>query len=161
VIDADSGLPVDEGIEGELVFTTLAKEAMPMLRYRTGDVASLTYEPCVCGRTTARIRGLRGRIDDMVTVRGVNLYPSNVEHLLLSVPEVAPHYQLVVERPGAMDEVTVHCEPLSTEVDTEILQTTVETVLREHTGIRITVEVLDPGSIPRSEGKAVRVVDKR
>jgi phenylacetate-CoA ligase len=161
VIDPDSGAPLEEGDEGELVFTTLLKEAMPMLRYRTGDIGSLTTEPCACGRTTARIRGLRGRRDDMLTVRGVNLYPSNVEHLLLSVPEVAPHYQLVVDRLGAMDEVTVHCEPLSPEVDTEVLRTTVETVLQEHTGIRITVELLEPGSVPRSEGKAVRVVDRR
>jgi phenylacetate-CoA ligase len=137
------------------------KEAMPMLRYRTGDVGSLIYEPCRCGRTTARIRGLRGRRDDMITVRGVNLYPSNVEHLLLSVPDVAPHYQLLVDREGAMDEVTVHCESLSPDVDSETLRTTVETVLQEHTGIRITVEVLEPGSVPRSEGKAVRVVDRR
>jgi phenylacetate-CoA ligase len=161
VVEPDSGEPLEEGAEGELVFTTLVKEAMPMLRYRTGDVGSLAYEPCACGRTTARIRGLRGRRDDMITVRGVNLYPSNVEHLLLSVPEVAPHYQLVVDRPGAMDEVTVHCEPLSPEVDTEVLRTTVETVLQEHTGVRITVELLEPGSVPRSEGKAVRVVDRR
>jgi phenylacetate-CoA ligase len=161
VIDPDSGQPVDEGSEGELVFTTLVKEAMPMLRYRTADIGSLTTEPCVCGRTTARIRGLRGRRDDMITVRGVNLYPSNVEHVLMSVPDVAPHYQVVVDRLGAMDEVTVRCEPLSPEVDTEVLQTTVETVLREHTGIRITVELLEPGSVPRSEGKAVRVVDRR
>jgi phenylacetate-CoA ligase len=161
VVDPESGEPLAEGDEGELVFTTLLKEAMPMLRYRTGDIGSLTREACVCGRTTARIRGLRGRRDDMITVRGVNLYPSNVEHLLLSVPEVAPHYQVVVDRLGAMDEVTVHCEPLSPEVDTEVLQTTVETVLQEHTGIRITVELLEPGSVPRSEGKAVRVVDRR
>jgi phenylacetate-CoA ligase len=161
VIDPDSGEPLGEGSEGELVFTTLAKEAMPLLRYRTGDIGSLTTEPCVCGRTTARIRGLRGRRDDMLTVRGVNLYPSNVEHLLLSVPEVAPHYQLVVDRLGAMDEVTVRCEPLSPEVDAEVLRTTVETVLQEHTGIRIIVELLEPGAIPRSEGKAVRVVDRR
>jgi phenylacetate-CoA ligase len=161
VVDPDSAEPLGEGDEGELVFTTLAKEAMPMLRYRTGDIGSLTYEPCVCGRTTARIRGLRGRRDDMITVRGVNLYPSNVEHLLLTVPEVAPHYQLVVDRLGTMDEVTVHCEPLSGDVDTEMLRTTVETVLREHTGVRITVELLEPGSVPRSEGKAVRVVDRR
>jgi phenylacetate-CoA ligase len=97
----------------------------------------------------------------MITVRGVNLYPSNVEHLLMRVPEVAPHYQLVVDRLGSMDEVTVHCEPLSPEVDTEVLRTTVETVLQEHTGIRITVELLEPGAVPRSEGKAVRVVDRR
>jgi phenylacetate-CoA ligase len=161
VIDPDSNERLGEGQEGELVFTTLVKEAMPMLRYRTGDVGSLTYEPCRCGRTTARIRGLRGRRDDMITVRGVNLYPSNVEHLLLSVPDVAPHYQLLVDREGAMDEVTVHCESLSPDVDSETLRTTVETVLQEHTGIRITVELLEPGSVPRSEGKAVRVVDRR
>jgi phenylacetate-CoA ligase len=161
VIDPESGDRLEEGAEGELVFTTLLKEAMPMLRYRTADIGSLTTEPCACGRTTARIRGLRGRRDDMITVRGVNLYPSNVEHVLMSVPDVAPHYQVVVDRLGAMDEVTVHCEPLSPEVDTEVLQTTVETVLREHTGIRITVELLEPGSVPRSEGKAVRVVDRR
>jgi phenylacetate-CoA ligase len=143
------------------VFTTLAKEAMPLLRYRTGDAGSLTTERCACGRTTARIRGLRGRIDDMITVRGVNLYPSNVEHLLLSVPEVAPHYQLVVERPGALDEVTVQCEPATDEADVAALRARVETVLREHTGIRLEVEVLPPGGVPRSEGKAVRVVDKR
>ena len=161
VVDPDSGEPLGEGEEGELVFTTLVKQAMPMLRYRTGDIGSLTCEPCVCGRTTVRIRGLRGRRDDMITVRGVNLYPSNVEHLLLSVPDVAPHYQLVVDRPDQMDEVTVHCEPLSSEVDAERLRATVETVLREHTGVRITVELLEPGSVPRSEGKAVRVVDRR
>jgi phenylacetate-CoA ligase len=161
VVDPESGLPLDEGDEGELVFTTLLKEAMPLLRYRTGDIGSLTLEPCSCGRTTARIRGLRGRRDDMITVRGVNLYPSNVEHLLLSVPEVAPHYQLVVERSGTMDELTVQCEPVSAEVDPAALRSTVETVLREHTGIRIVVDVLEPGAVPRSEGKAVRVVDRR
>ena len=96
VVDPQSGLPLDEGVEGELVFTTLVKEAMPLLRYRTGDIASVTFEPCGCGRTTARIRGLRGRRDDMIIVRGVNVYPSNVEHALLSVPGAAPHYQLLV-----------------------------------------------------------------
>jgi phenylacetate-CoA ligase len=161
VIDPESGATLAEGAEGELVFTTLLKEAMPLLRYRTGDIGSLTLAPCSCGRTIARIRGLRGRRDDMITVRGVNLFPSNVEHLLLSVPELAPHYLLVVERPGAMDELTVQCEPSSTAVDIAALRTTVETVLREHTGIRIAVEMLEPGGLPRSEGKAVRVVDRR
>jgi phenylacetate-CoA ligase len=161
VVDPESGEPVEEGAEGELVFTTLAKEAMPLLRYRTGDVGSLTTERCACGRTTARIRGLRGRIDDMITVRGVNLYPSNVEHLLLSMPEVAPHYQLVVERPGAMDEVTVQCESATDEADVAALRSKVETILHQHTGIRLEVEVLPPGGVPRSEGKAVRIVDRR
>src|SRR5437763_9217758 len=161
VVDPDSGAPLDEGVEGELVFTTLMKEAMSMLRYRTGDIASLTFEPCACGRTTARIRGLRGRRDDMIIVRGVNLYPSNVEHLLMGVPEVAPHYQLVVDRDGAMDELKVQCEPASPEVDAAALDATMETLLREHLGIRVAVEVLAAGAVPRSEGKAVRVLDRR
>ena len=97
----------------------------------------------------------------MITVRGVNLYPSNVEHVLMSVPEVAPTTNSSSTASAPMDEVTVHCEPISPEVDTEVLQTTVETVLHENMGIRITVEVLDPGGVPRSEGKAVRVVDRR
>ena len=126
VVDPESGAPLDEGAEGELVFTTLLKEAMPLLRYRTGDIASVTFEPCRCGRTTARIRGLRGRRDDMIIVRGVNVYPSNVEHALLSVPEVAPHYQLVVERAGAMDELTVQCEPADADVDPARLRPRVE-----------------------------------
>jgi phenylacetate-CoA ligase len=161
VVDPDTGEVLDEGAEGELVFTTLMKEAMPLLRYRTGDIASLTLEPCACGRTTARIRGLRGRRDDMIIVRGVNLYPSNVEHVLMGVPDVAPHYQLVVERSGAMDELTVQCEPASSEVDVEPLRARVENLLREQLGIRVTVEVLGLGGVPRSEGKAVRVVDRR
>jgi phenylacetate-CoA ligase len=134
---------------------------MPLLRYRTGDIGSLTFEPCGCGRTTARIRGLRGRRDDMIIVRGVNLYPSNVEHLLMSVPDVAPHYQLVVERSGAMDELTVQVEPASPAADVASLAAGVERLLREHIGIRIRAEVLAPGAVPRSEGKAVRVVDRR
>ena len=161
MIDPDSGAVLPEGEEGELVFTTLAKEAMPFLRYRTADIASLTFEPCRCGRTTARIRGLRGRRDDMIIVRGVNVYPSNVEHALLSVPEAAPHYQLVVERSGLMDELTVQCEPAADGTDRASLRTAVEHVLREHLGIRVRAEVLDVGAVPRSEGKAVRVIDRR
>jgi phenylacetate-CoA ligase len=161
VVDPETGAVLAEGAEGELVFTTLRKEAMPLLRYRTGDVGSLTTEPCPCGRTTARIRGLRGRRDDMLTIRGVNLYPSSVEHHLLSLPDVAPHYQLVIERHSAMDEVTVHCEPVSAGVDAGALAERVGAHLRESLGIRIEVEVLAPGEVPRSEGKAVRVVDRR
>jgi phenylacetate-CoA ligase len=161
VVDPETGDVLDEGNEGELVFTTLMKEAMPLLRYRTGDIGSLTLEPCACGRTTARIRGLRGRRDDMLIIRGVNLYPSNVEHLLMGVPEVAPHYQLVVSREGAMDELTVQCEPASPEADAGALGVMLENLLREHLGIRVTVEVVAMGAVPRSEGKAVRVVDRR
>jgi phenylacetate-CoA ligase len=161
VVDPDSGAQLGEGAEGELVFTTLMKEAMPMLRYRTGDIASVTFEPCRCGRTTARIRGLRGRRDDMIIVRGVNVYPSNVEHALLSVPDAAPHYQLVVDREGTMDELTVQCEPVGSDIDIARLQTAVERVLREQLGIRVRADVLEHGQVPRSEGKAVRVVDRR
>jgi phenylacetate-CoA ligase len=161
VVDPDSGLPLEEGVEGELVFTTLLKEAMPLLRYRTGDIASLTVEPCGCGRTTARIRGLRGRRDDMIVVRGVNVYPSNVEQALLSVPGAAPHYQLIVERTGPMDELTVQCEPAHVSVDAATLRADVGHVLREQLGIRVLVDVVEAGAVPRSEGKAVRVVDRR
>ena len=160
VIDPDTGACVAAGGEGELVFTTLAKEAMPLLRYRTGDIGSLTLEPCVCGRTTARIRGLRGRRDDMVIVRGVNVYPSNVEHALVSLPEAAPHYRLVVDRSGPMAELTVECEPASADVDTEALRARAERALHEQLGIRVRVDVLEPGAVPRSEGKAIRVVER-
>jgi phenylacetate-CoA ligase len=161
VVDPESGEPLAEGEEGELVFTTLTKEALPLIRYRTGDVGSLTREPCGCGRTTARIRRLRGRLDDMLIIRGVNLFPSNVETLLLEVEEVGPHYHLIVDRSGQMDEVTVECEPASPSVDRAALGERLETLLREHTGIRIPVAVVEPGALPRSEGKAVRVLDRR
>jgi phenylacetate-CoA ligase len=161
VVDPESGEPLAEGEEGELVFTTLAREALPLIRYRTGDIGSLTTAPCECGRTTARIRSLRGRLDEMLIIRGVNLFPSNVEHLLLSIEEVGPHYRLIVDRPAQMDEVTVECEPAGPGVDAASLRERLERLLREHTGIRIDVTVVEPGAIPRSEGKAVRVVDRR
>ena len=161
VVDPGSGEPLPEGEEGELVFTTLVKEGQPLIRYRTGDIGSLTSEPCDCGRTLARVAGLVGRRDDMLIVRGVNLFPSNVEHLLLGVDEVAPHYRLIVEREDAMDEVTVECEAASAGVDRDELAARLEHLLREHTGIRIAVAVVAPGGVPRSEGKAVRVVDRR
>ena len=168
VIDPHSGQAVGPGIEGELVFTTLTKEALPMLRYRTGDIASIDLAPCACGRTSARMARIRGRIDDMLIIRGVNLYPSEIERVLLSLGEVAPHYQLVVERPEAMDELTVLCEAAfeagseaGSKVDAEGLRRRIENALREATGLSMLVKVLEPGGVPRSEGKAVRVVDKR
>ncbi|HZT44626.1 MAG TPA: phenylacetate--CoA ligase [Gaiellaceae bacterium] len=161
VVDPESGTPLPDGVEGELVFTTLVKEAMPLLRYRTGDLGSLELEPCGCGRTTARIRGLRGRRDDMVVIRGVNVYPSNVEHALLSIADAAPHYRLVVDRTGPMAELTVQCEPADADVDREALRAEVEQVLADYLAIRVRAEVLEPGQVPRSEGKAVRVVDRR
>jgi phenylacetate-CoA ligase len=160
VVDPEDGGRVAPGDEGELVFTTLTKEALPLIRYRTGDIGRLVKEPCACGRTTARIAGLRGRLDDMLIVRGVNLHPSQIEHLLLGIDGVAPHYQLVLERSGPLDELTLECEPTSGGEPAR-LRDRIERRLREHTGLRITVSVLAPGTVPRSEGKAVRVVDRR
>jgi phenylacetate-CoA ligase len=161
VVDPETGEPLAEGEEGELVFTTLLKEAQPLIRYRTGDIASVTTEPCACGRTMARITALRGRLDDMLIIRGVNLFPSTVETLLLGVEEVAPHYRLIVERPAEMDEISVECEPASAEIDRAGLTKRLEVLLHDHTGIRIPVSIVEPGGVPRSEGKAVRVVDRR
>ena len=161
VIDPESGEPVPEGADGELVFTTLMKEGQPLIRYRTGDIGAISTEPCRCGRTTARITSLRGRLDDMLIIRGVNLFPSNIETLLLEVEDVGPHYRLIVERPGDMDEVSVECEPAGPAVDRVALGERLESLLRDHTGIRIPVSVVEPGGVPRSEGKAVRVIDRR
>jgi phenylacetate-CoA ligase len=161
VIDPGTGEQLPEGADGELVFTTLLKEAQPLIRYRTGDIGSLTTEPCACGRTMARIAALRGRLDDMLIIRGVNLFPSTVEALMLGVEDVGPHYRLIVERPGDMDEVSVECESADSEIDRAALTERVEVLLRDHTGIRIPVTIVEPGSLPRSEGKAVRVVDRR
>jgi phenylacetate-CoA ligase len=161
VVDPADGRLLPPGAEGELVFTTLTKEALPLIRYRTGDIGRLTLEPCECGRTTARLSDLRGRHDDMLIVRGVNVHPSNVEHLLLGAPGVAPHYRLIVERAGTMDALTLECEPADGAADRDSLRTQLEHLLREGTGLRITVDVLDPGGVPRSEGKAARVLDLR
>jgi phenylacetate-CoA ligase len=156
VVDPDGDDALADGEEGELVFTTLTKEALPLLRYRTGDIASLTREPCRCGRPFARMSAVRGRHDDMLIVRGMNVYPSEVEHALLGVAGVAPHYQLVIERPAALDELTVHCE-----ADGDDVAARVRHAIHERTGIQVAVALHAPGELPRSEGKAVRVVDKR
>jgi phenylacetate-CoA ligase len=160
VIDPATGQVLGPGQTGELVFTTLTKEALPMLRYRTGDMSSIDVTPCICGRTSLRMARVQGRFDDMLIIRGVNLYPSEVERVLLKVPDVAPHYQLVIERPAAMDELTVLCET-SRAVDAEGLRQQIHHALREATGLSMTIQLLAPGSVPRSEGKAVRVIDRR
>ena len=160
-LDPATGEPVPPGEHGELVFTTLTKEALPLLRYRTGDIAALTLDRCVCGRTLARMGPVIGRRDDMLIIRGVNLYPSEVELALLGVEGVAPHYQIVVERPEVMDELTVRCEPSSAGADRADLAARVGRALHAETGIGMNVELLEPGQVPRSEGKAVRVLDRR
>jgi len=160
-VDPATGEPVPPGEHGELVFTTLTKEALPLLRYRTGDIAALTLDRCVCGRTLARMGPVIGRRDDMLIIRGVNLYPSEVELALLGVEGVAPHYQIVVERPEVMDELTVRCELSSAGADRADLAARVGRALHAETGIGMNVELLEPGQVPRSEGKAVRVLDRR
>ena len=147
-----------EVVDRELVITTLTKEALPLVRYRTADIADVDVRPCACGRTLARMGPIVGRRDDMLILRGVNVYPSEIEHVLLGIDGVAPHYELTVERPGASDEVRVRCEATG---DREDLAGRVHAALRESTGIGIEVELLAPGALPRSEGKARRVIDLR
>ena len=161
VVDPQSGEPLPDGEVGELVFSTLTKEALPLLRYRTGDLASLTREPCVCGRTFARMSRVVGRTDDMLIIRGVNVFPSEIERALLAIPELAPHYQLVVERPGHLDELTVEAELREGEPGGEVVEAFVAERLGRALGLAARVRLGPPRSVARSEGKALRVVDRR
>jgi phenylacetate-CoA ligase len=155
-IDPQSGVPVDDGVPGELVFTTPTKEALPLLRYRTGDIASLSCGTCACGRTLVRMSKVLGRRDDMLVIRGVNVYPSEVESVLLARPGLSPHYQLVVDRRAAVPELLVCCEA---DGDAEANRPAIAAALQERLGLRADVRVLAPGAVPRQEvGKAVRVV---
>jgi phenylacetate-CoA ligase len=161
IVDPESGEALPPGREGELVLTTLTKEALPLIRYRTGDICTLDVTPCACGRTTARMSRVRGRHDDMLIIRGVNLYPSEVERILLEVGDLGPHYQLIVERPGSLDELSILCEPAREGLDRDLLRSRLHHALREQIGLSVTVLVVDREAVPRSEGKAVRVVDRR
>lgn len=162
-VDPGSGAPVPDGTPGELVFTTPTKEALPLLRYRSGDIASLTRGACECGRTLVRMSKVLGRRDDMLVIRGVNVYPSEVESVLLAHDGLAPHYLLVVDRRAPATELIVCCETLGAEDveagDVERHRATIVYALHERLGLRADVRVLAPGSAPRQEvGKAVRVV---
>ena len=165
VIDIETGKAVKEGDSGELVITTLTKEALPMIRYRTRDITRLSTERCACGRTHVRIKRITGRNDDMLIIRGVNVYPSQIEAVLVGLPDVAPHYQLVVERKGIMDHLTVEVEIMPNVVPTKELRAVVAESVRHHIksiiGVTTDVLVKEPGEIPRSMGKAVRVRDLR
>jgi len=163
VIDPETGLHVPEGEAGELVITTLTKEALPMLRYRTRDITKVTTAPCDCGRTHLRILRITGRNDDMLIIRGVNVYPSQVEAVLVGLPDIAPHYQLVVKRQGSLDHVDVEVEaqPGVDESAFEQLAHRVAHHIKSLVGITTNVIVKRPGEIPRSQGKAVRVRDLR
>jgi phenylacetate-CoA ligase len=163
VLDPETGAPVPEGSAGELVITTLTKEALPMLRYRTRDITRVTTAPCDCGRTHLRILRITGRNDDMLIIRGVNVYPSQVEAVLVGLPNIAPHYQLVVERRGSLDHVTVEVE-VQPGVAVDAFGAIARHVahhIKSMIGITTDVVVKAPGEIPRSQGKAVRVRDLR
>ncbi len=163
VIDPETGEPREMGESGELVVTTLAKEALPMVRYRTRDITRLSDEPCPCGRTHVRILRVTGRSDDMLIIRGVNVYPSQIEAALVGFPRIAPHYQLVLERKGALDEVgiEVEAEAVTEEARRREIADAVRYHLKSALGVTCEVTVKAPGEVPRSEGKAVRVRDLR
>jgi phenylacetate-CoA ligase len=163
VIDPDSGQRLPYGEAGELVITTLAKWAQPMIRYRTRDITRLTDEVCACGRTHLRILRVTGRNDDMLIIRGVNVYPSQVESVLVGRPNIAPHYQLVIQRDGSMDTMTVEVEAqqgVSVD-DYPSIAKDVQNQIKSRIGVSSRTLVLSPGEVPRSEGKAVRVRDLR
>ncbi|HYM70868.1 MAG TPA: phenylacetate--CoA ligase [bacterium] len=172
-VDPGSGEPVPAGEPGELVFTTLTKEALPMIRYRTGDIASLDPAPCVCGRTHVRMSLVIGRTDDMLIIRGVNVFPSQVEAVLVQFDELSPHYQLVVTRPRTLDALEARIEvspawpgasgPLGPGAPAAaVLRDRIATQLRGVVGIGIEVTLAPPGALPRSEGgKLRRVVGER
>ena len=158
--------PVPPGERGELVFTTLTRQAMPLLRYRTRDLATLDDSPCPCGRTTARMSRIVGRTDDMLIIRGVNVFPSQIEEALLRVDGAAPHYMIEVDRPGSLDELTVRVEMREEEFSDRIaqlhvLREKIDKAIHSITGVRAKVELVRPQTIERSIGKAVRVLDKR
>ncbi|MGI6199792.1 MAG: phenylacetate--CoA ligase family protein [Christensenellales bacterium] len=165
IIDPDTLEPLPEGETGELVFTTISKEGIPLLRYRTRDITNLTHEPCVCGRTTVRMGRILGRTDDMLIIRGVNVFPSQVESALLSLG-MEPHYQIIVERINNLDQMEIQVEMSESmfsdqvrviEQMTQRIHKEIEAVL----GISCRLTLMEPHTIPRSEGKAKRVIDKR
>ncbi len=164
IIDSSTGKPVPDGELGELVLTTLTRDAMPVLRYRTGDITRINRKPCSCGRTHARIDWLLGRVDDMLTVRGVNVFPTAIEEALLSFKELTPHYRILLERPhGGLDKLTVEVEHAREALfDQMKLRTAVEAKLEETLAISLDVRVLAPMTIERVEiGKVKRVFDNR
>lgn len=163
VLDPETQAPVPEGNAGELVITTLTKQALPMLRYRTRDITRVTTAACECGRTHLRILRITGRSDDMLIIRGVNVYPSQIESVLVGRPMIAPHYQLVIERQGSLDQVTIEVE-VEVGVTADKYQAVAHDVahyVKSLVGITTSVNIKQPGQIPRSQGKAVRVRDLR
>ncbi len=167
VINPETGEEVKEGENGELVITTLTKEGIPLLRYRSRDIVSIVYEKCRCGRTSPRISKIKGRTDDMIVVRGINVFPSQIEHVLLGVEGTQPHYQLIVDRKaGELDELEILVEVeekiFSDEVKKlRILEEKIKKEIESILGIFVKVRLVEPKTIERSMGKAKRVIDKR
>ena len=166
IIDTETLQPVPDGEYGEVVFTTLTKEGIPVVRYRTRDISRMIAEPCVCGRTFRRMERVTGRSDDMLIIRGVNVFPSQIEQVLAGVPGVAPHYQVVLTKKGALDNVEVQVEvapdfAFDEVKELERLQRRVKADIESALAVSIAVKLVEPKSIARSEGKAKRVLDLR
>ncbi len=166
IIDPDTGENLEPGQKGELVVTMLKKEAMPMIRYRIKDITSIDEEECPCGRTSPRISRISGRSDDMLIIRGINVFPSQIEYTLMQIPQLAGHYMIIVTREGALDRMVVQVEikeeAFSDKVeDMNKLRSYVESQLKKYLNIAAEVELKAPGELPRFEGKSKRVVDKR
>lgn len=166
IIDPETGEVLPPGEKGELVFTTLTKEAFPLIRYRTKDISRLMYETCSCGRTLVRMEKVTGRTDDMLIIRGVNVFPSQVEHVLMGIDGVEPHYQIVVEREGNMDTMQVLVEVSENIFSDEIrvlekLSMKIKSDVKDFLGVTCSVKLVEPKTIQRSEGKAQRVFDNR
>jgi phenylacetate-CoA ligase len=165
-IDPQSGEKLAVGEQGELVFTSLRKQGMPLIRYRTRDITSLHDEPCACGRTHIRMKRVRGRTDDMLIIRGVNVFPSQIETVLMQIEGISPHYQIIVDREGGLDIMEVQVE-VSEEMFSDRIrgleewQEVIQGEIESYLGIGVKVILVEPRSIARSEGKAVRVVDNR
>ncbi|MBF0117399.1 MAG: phenylacetate--CoA ligase [Desulfobacterales bacterium] len=158
--------PLPHGEKGELVFTTLTKEAFPVIRYRTRDISVIIPEPCSCGRTFKRMQRITGRSDDMLIIRGVNVFPSQIEHVLMSIKGVEPHYQIVVDREGSLDMMEVQVEVSEGIFSDEVkvlqkLNKCISQELKDTLGVNCKVKLVEPKTIQRSEGKAKRVIDNR
>lgn len=167
VVSPKTGKPVMDGEDGELVITTLTKQGLALLRYRTRDIVSIKYQRCRCGRTSPRISKIRGRTDDMIVVRGINVFPSQIEHVLLGIEGTKPHYQLIVDRrAGELDELEVRVEVEEKIFSDEVkalrnLEEKIRKEIESTLGVFVKVKLVEPRSIQRSEGKATRVIDKR
>jgi phenylacetate-CoA ligase len=166
VISPDTLEPLPDGERGELVLTTLSRAGTPMIRFRTRDITSLHREPCKCGRTVVRMERITGRSDDMIKLRGVLVFPSQIEKALLEVKGVEPHYQIIITRPHHLDEMEVQVElskkMFSDEVrHIEEFRRKIEDNIERSINLRVKVSLVEPKSLPRSEGKAKRVIDKR